>query len=70
MCAFSLDEWHPRQHNAHMADPTTDNQSFSGFAALNRADRTHEPVKRGVPSMAKFVMAAVILAVAVFLFIR
>lgn len=53
-----------------MADPTTDNQSFSGFAALNRADRTHEPVKRGVPSMAKFVMAAVILAVAVFLFIR
>ncbi|MEJ8811078.1 hypothetical protein WKW77_08355 [Variovorax ureilyticus] len=53
-----------------MADPSTDTQSFSGFVALNRADRTHEPVKRGVPSIAKFVMAGVVLAVTVFLFIR
>ena len=70
MCAFSLDESHLPRHNAHMADPSTDTQSFSGFVALNRADRTHEPVKRGVPSIAKFVMAGVVLAVTVFLFIR
>ncbi|WP_177142575.1 hypothetical protein [Variovorax sp. YR216] len=53
-----------------MADRSTDTQSFSGFVALNRADLTHEPVRRGWPSVAKIVIAAVVLAVAVFLLIR
>ncbi|MBB3179157.1 hypothetical protein [Variovorax sp. Sphag1AA] len=53
-----------------MAHRSTDTQTFSSFVALNRADRTHEPVKRGFPSVARFVFAGVALAVTVCLFIR
>jgi hypothetical protein len=43
---------------------STDTQTFSSFVALNRADLTHEPGQTGKPRIAKFVVAGVILVVA------
>ncbi|MBO9649300.1 MAG: hypothetical protein J7605_12370 [Variovorax sp.] len=53
-----------------MAHRSTDTQTFSSFVALNRPDRTHEPAKRGLPSVAKFVLAGIAVVVTVCLFIR
>lgn len=51
----------------YMQPPSTDPQSFSSFAPLNRADMTHEPKKRPPPRdrMTKFVMAGLIAVLAI-----
>ena len=48
---------------SYMSNPSTDTQTFSTFAALNRADLTHEPRDTGKPWIGKFVIAGVILVV-------
>jgi hypothetical protein len=53
-----------------MADRSTDTQTFSSFVALNRADRTHDPVRRGPHSLLGFAIAGIMIAVAIGLLIR
>lgn len=52
VCDFSLGVGVGHQDNRSMAKSSTDMQNFSTFAALHRADLTHEPLKAiglGVP---------------------
>ncbi len=48
-----------------MADRVTDTQTFSSFAALNRADLTHEPAEKVSPALVRFVIAGVVLALVI-----
>lgn len=43
---------------------STDTQTFSSFAALNRADLTHEPEEKRSPWICKFVIVGVVLVAA------
>ena len=72
VCIFSLGVGAKLHTIAYMQRPSTDTQSFSSFASLNRADLTHEPEDRSFPRerMTKFVLAGVIAVVAICVFFR
>lgn len=70
MCIFSLDSGGILDTITYMKHHSTDAQSFSSFASLNRADMTHEPKDRPPPRerMTKFVIAGLIAVVAICVF--
>lgn len=50
-----------------MPSPSTDTQSFSSFASLNRADQTHQPeqLSSSRERMTGFVIAGIIVVLAI-----
>ena len=51
VCDFPLGADVSHQDNRSMAKPSTDMQNFSSYAALHRADLTHEPLKAVEPGV-------------------